>query len=130
MSMFKVKDLMIKVIPDEGTRTGGNPGDEVGICIFTCQCTFTCWGCSQCSPPSGGNIPGPEERINPADLPALKAHLQERLRVVEALEQSLEPRTAEEFEVLEQKLSAALDEVRHRRRQLASDAKTARDAKD
>jgi|GEM_PF-4267059 len=119
--MFKIKDLMIKVIPDDAERMGNGPVN-VGACgTSTCGCSDTCgscswgtcFGCSQCSPPSGGSFQRGEEVINPSDLFALKADLKRRLAIVEAMESSLAPKTVQEVEVLEKKLTTALAELKH-----------------
>lgn len=120
--MFKIKDLMIKVIPDEAERIG--QGDGIGgggACgTYTCGCSdtcgscsfVTCVGCSGCSPPSGGGLQPGTEVINPSDLLSLKADLKRRLSLVEAMEKNLAPQTLQEAEALERKLTEALVELK------------------
>src|ERR1035438_345892 len=100
--MFKIKDLMIKVIPAEAERNDLGDFGKGGYCTVCTDmdscggCTFiTCVGCSQCSPPSGGALQAGQDVINPGDLPALKAQLKRRLAVVEAMEKALEPQSME-----------------------------------
>lgn len=115
--MFKIKDLMIRVIPEVGGPGGaGACGDcTCGSFCGSCSCsgcTFTtCVGCTYCSPPSGM---GHDflDRINPSDLAALKAQLKERVAAIERLETTFEVKTREQAELLEKKLDDALAEVK------------------
>ena len=52
------------------------------------------------------------DRVNPADLAALKAQLKERVAAVERLEAGFTPQTREQAEMLERKLTDALAEVK------------------
>lgn len=115
--MFKIKDLMVKVIPPEAERAGaGRAIDQAGWCGF-CTGMDSCGGCTFCTMTCGGmytyKVFDGMERINPPwNLSALKAQLKQRIAEVEAVEKSLEPQSLEEAEALERKLVEALEEVR------------------
>ncbi len=118
--MFKIKDLMVRVIPEEGLPGDLGGAGACGDCTCgsfcgSCSCsgcTFaTCVGCTYCSPPSGMGL-GLLDRVNPADLAALKAQLKERVAAVERLEAGFTPQTREQAEMLERKLTDALAEVK------------------
>jgi hypothetical protein len=113
--MFKIKDLMIKVVPQGVDIPGGNQGwcgfcthgDSCGAC--TCTCSF---GCTHCS--AGSSIGQPGDIVsnpNPEGLAALKAQLQRQLAAVEEAEKRMEPQSLEEVELAEKKVREALAEL-------------------
>jgi hypothetical protein len=68
-----------------------------------------------------------EKRIDPESLAILRAQLQLSLAKVDNVEivqtEQLKPRTLAEVELLEQKLTAALDELRVRKAELETEHK-------
>jgi len=150
---FKIKDLMISVVPQ-----GYGAGAECGCSVLTlttailltpviprppvppiprCVCTAYCSrGCSgACSGPAsldpGWFDPGrpPEMPGVPTieDLGILKQQLRKALEQVEVhervLEESLKPKTLEEVEQLEVKLKEALAELHARKTELQNISK-------
>jgi hypothetical protein len=115
---FKVRDLMITVLP------AGIPIAGVGDCLPTEQphCTHcTDYGCTYCSgtrctPNCTLSAKDFGDIVNPPELALLKERLKIALAEVEArervVEESLRPKTLEDFELLEQKLNAALEDIR------------------
>jgi hypothetical protein len=136
---FKVKDLLITVVPSEGGRAA--PGTPVGQdCIFTIRCTAHLFLSGQCTAtplliltqllcaadlsamrpvpvPSGG-----DPWISLEELAALKAQLRQALLQVESQEKSLEeksrPQTVAQIEELEEKIREALGELERRKSDL------------
>jgi len=128
--MFKIKDLMIKVVPQDagGERVCCTYTECVSICSqewLTCHhCSDTCStrtdipccanSGAHCTYPSIGAARGGSPNLE--TLAALKAELKLRLANVERQEQllaeSLMPATAEDIDALEKKLTDALGELR------------------
>ena len=139
MSRFKIKDLLINVEPEERRRQG--PGVMV-----ECPPSFTfCLGCtgaisncgctmSPCSLNLTDICPSPShcpkaistvavaQMVQTGDLAPLIADLKQALSHLEATEQaqkeSLQPQSVEEVEMLEKKLSAALEDLKARKSEL------------
>ena len=116
---FKVKNLMIHVLPDRQGKAQPQPGPE---CIV-----ITPWRLTdppRCNPgltpacPFISVIPLPFAPVNPEALATLKAQLQDALAQVEAQEKAINeqmaPQTLEEAKALEGHLTDALAEVRQR----------------
>lgn len=104
--MFKIKDLMIQVTPDQDLRANW--------CVFTCDgCTF--------HTPCGGFWSGATitiaaqnmQNMSAENLPLLKEQLKAQLAMVEEAEKRLVPQNLQQAEALEKKLKEALDEVQH-----------------
>lgn len=133
---FRVRDLVINVLPEESSPfLCGFSHCGLGSCeIYTvcggfsgcreCSGQFTCIGASKCGGctlnVTGGGIP--VFGITPEALAALKAQLKQALDEVESAEQLLaermRPQSVEEVEALEEKLQAALSELKDRKGQL------------
>jgi hypothetical protein len=118
---FKVKDLMITVLPAGSPIGWPGPGNicDNNLCTKACtRCTETCsyCSCTQCTDGCTHSAKDFGDIVNPADLALLKERLKIALAEVEArervIEESLRPKTLADVELLEQKLSAALEEVR------------------
>jgi hypothetical protein len=123
----------------------------------TCSvCTGGCTACSQCSKCSactctkctahsvctlkslctacshlqscGASVIKPTSRLRTADLPRLKAQLQQALKRVEARQEAaakkMQPRSLEEIEMLEEKLRQALDELARQKKELPAKGTT------
>ena len=121
---FKVKNLMIHVLPDRQGKAQPQPGPE---CIG-----YTPWQLTDPGPCNPGLTPLPCQigpgvitplhlpfaPVNPEALATLKAQLQEALAQVEAQEKAINeqmaPQTLEEAKALEGHLVDALEEVRQR----------------
>jgi hypothetical protein len=145
---FRVRDLVINVLPEAGAApgcafTGCGLGfsrcrfgscDFVTICIFSgcreCSGAFTCIGATNCggctlNVTCGGGpsvILGRVDEDDPEALATLKAQLREALRSVESAEKTLtermSPQSVAEVEALEEKLQGALEELKARKEQL------------
>jgi hypothetical protein len=159
---FKVRDLMIDVLPEAGggANLGCYPGTRItcfaGTCdictqkptidcnptFWQCLISCTCTGCTRTCPPiscpkgSCGWSPPidqftelqtvvlnqPGMVANPQNLKELKAQLRQALAQVEAqermAEESMRPQSLEEADMLEQKLTEALEELRQHREEL------------
>jgi hypothetical protein len=158
MPYFKVRDLMINVLPEEGgfaeaaacceMRTVGFsvPGPQCPQ--YSCGNFITCPYPSDCQPytlycgmrcpsllPYTGGPPPCQPGITdwhrlvnagPEELAALKQELRRALGRVEAhervLDEVLQPQTEEDAALLEEKLTAALEDVRARRATLRAQA--------
>jgi hypothetical protein len=126
---FKVKNLMIQVLPDAPGKAQPQPGLAFAN---ACVC-LAVWSAIRTEPPNCriGTVfqcqIGPEvitlihlpfAPSNPEDLATLKAQLQDALTQVEAQEKALNeqmaPQTLEEAKALEGHLVDALAEVRQR----------------
>jgi hypothetical protein len=143
---FKIKDLMINIMPEAGPGQGDcfctiGPCSDAG-CTGPCSvgCTpaasLTQQTCQGCIPFLGTPIfetpfLGTPVFATPAtfgiagqlqELTLLKAQLKRALQQIDAQERSaqaqMEPKSLEEVEILETKLSEALDEVRARKAEL------------
>ena len=133
---FRVRDLVISVLPEQGGE-GLQPFDCPGI--SNCYPFSSCGRTNACYPVScrivscigsrcGGctldisRLPGFEQGVSAEDLAALKAQLKQALSEVERAEQvladSMRPRTIDEIETLEDKLEAALSELKRHKEQL------------
>jgi|HubBroStandDraft_6_1064221.scaffolds.fasta_scaffold215094_1 hypothetical protein len=147
---FKVKDLMIKVIPPEQAKKPGQCPNECSWqsswCIhITCECSVRSVLCGGGGCTLSRSI-GPEELEQPRrwcvdtqmgmalspqqsleSLAALRAQLQQQLAQVNAQEkvvhESLAPASLEDAEALEKKLSEALEEVRSMKEKFKKEAK-------
>lgn len=128
--MFRIKDLMIKVVPE-----GHETREECGGCSWTnwgcdmgtpCPCTHygcsmvTCgMGVTQCFTVTDKGYSLPFR----GGLAELKAALQQQLAAVEAQETAataaMQPRSMQEVENLEGKLTEALQELKRVKAQLA-----------
>jgi len=138
---FRVRDLVINVLPEQG-GAGLEPFDCPGISdcypFSSCGRTNACYPAS-CYPFScriiscigsrcGGctlnvsGLPVLEQGVTAEDLAALKVQLTQALSEVERAEQvlaeSMRPQSIDEIEVLENKLEAALTELKQRKEQL------------
>jgi hypothetical protein len=142
--MFKIKDLMIKVLP-----TTDPPGRPCGNANTNCtQCTdWTGWGCDMgtfCACSTGGCTACTQNctmvtcgltptgcgtylsgMVGPhllGGLGELKEALRQQLAAIEAQEkrvdQALQPRTLAEVEALEKKLTEALQELQELKKTL------------
>jgi hypothetical protein len=133
---FRVRDLVINVIPDQGGG-GLQPFDCPGI--SNCYPFSSCGRTNACYPAScrivscidtrcGGctldisRLPGLQQGVTAEDLAALKAQLTQALSEVERAEQvlaeSMRPQSIDEVEALEHKLEDALTELKQRKEQL------------
>jgi hypothetical protein len=105
--MFKIKDLMIQVIPID---------QNVGplTCGF-CTGNNSCDGCTFHTPCggfwSGLTVTVQERQISAENLPLLKEQLKAQLAMVEEAEKRLAPQNLQQAEALETKLREALDEI-------------------
>ena len=122
---FKIKDLMITVLP-AGSMLG-NIG-TIGPCE---PCTKHCTECSictctQCTQNCTHSAKDFNDLVYPPDLALLKERLKIALAEVEArervVEESLRPKTLADVELLEQKLTAALEELRATKERLTREA--------
>jgi len=148
MRRFRVRDLMINVLPEEGVlradccqvRTAGF------TLVLNPPCGPCTWGetCVPCSfnPCTGGVTPlGPGchpavsritkdhvvlPRGSPEELAILRDELRQALAQVEAQErvqsEAMRPQTLDEATALEEKLEGALEEVRARKEELREGA--------
>ncbi len=158
--MFKVKDLMIKIVPaKEGEREKGVchycTSDCTEACTDACSPAITCkvcsiWhtdcgecthgetaacivpetGCDKCNSgcsclsgkTKGGGEDAGREILGLEGLETLRRELRARLakveREIEVQEELSKPRSIEAAEILEQKLSEALEEVKQIRSDL------------
>jgi hypothetical protein len=143
---FRVKDLVINVLPEAGGAgdcaltacTLGFSHCRFGSCDFVTICTvsgcrecsgaFTCIGATNCggctlNVTCGASVLfGAGGDVDPQVLVTLKAQLREALRAVESAEQLLaermSPQSVDEVEALEQRLQGALEELKARKEQL------------
>jgi len=127
---FKVKDLMITVLPTESKALGVGAacgGCSLNISCLPCSCT--CSGCSNsCGYCSSGctnfthGVRGQVQIARPEDLAILKEELRQALLDIEAkerdIEEAMRPKTLSEVEELEEKLTAALVEVKAQKAKL------------
>jgi hypothetical protein len=132
MPQFKVRDLMINVVPESV-----QPYEDCGwTCMYSCEftgggggcgptCGPTCYNVSHCNR-LATHLPNIMAPIGSQNLAAVKAQLQEALRNVEiqqqAAEASLQPQSLAEVEMLEQKLTEALNELKARKTVLQQQA--------
>lgn len=141
--MFRIKDLMIKVIPEDGSIEAKSCNDGCTHYTSCGECTnWTDWGCdmgtvcgcSNCTCTGGCSgypscagctkvqtiKPTPEKNFT-GNLGDLKAALKAQLAAVEEqeriAEEALKPASFEDAEALEQKLNEALEEVRQLKEQ-------------
>jgi hypothetical protein len=140
---FRIKDLIISIVPPEGSDPGGVPpvgrcpcGCDYGYCSFHTYClgetvpTVYRVPCSCChpspSPPTATCKHQTRKPCGTADaielLALLKAQLKEALKEIEdqekALNESLRPQTVAEVNQLESDLRDALAELDKRRSEL------------
>jgi hypothetical protein len=125
---FRVKNLMIQVLPGEGEQPkldiqpncrGGSITDGIisFLCRASCQNSFILPTPFQnsliCDPK---NIPLPDD---PDQLGVLKAQLQDALKAVEEQEKAINEqtniKTVEQAQILETNLEEALEEVRRQK---------------
>lgn len=122
--MFKIKDLMIKVLPADGEE---DQREDCGWTDWTCDQTTLCTVFNNTIPCPAGCYTHPEThdytaeqaniecRAQTGGLAALKQALKDRLEAVEKKEEELKdselPKTLEEAELLEAKLKEALEEI-------------------
>jgi len=133
MRQFKIKNLLIRVLPESNQFLA----ELAAECGSACSLNLTDYtkdccagGCSNV--PSGAcfpcsNITGKGfSSFDPADLVFLKAQLQLALQEVEVREQVLDERlrvhTSEQANALEAELTAALAEVKSLKSRLPSEA--------
>ncbi len=122
--MFKIKDLMIKILPEESIC---NPGSRT--CEYTCYCGTACTASAfappvclvQTIPPIPMHMA--QSASDPqAQLASLKEQLQFALKQVEEqekfIDEQLRPKTIEEIEQLEAKLLEALEELKKQKEDL------------
>jgi hypothetical protein len=119
---FKVKDLLLQVGPREI-----NP--DINTSWFHCFCTpaisacgvctenASCDGCTVCTP----TYPTVTRQASVDNLAALKAELQDQLGRLQEAEERLKPRTAYDFDLIEEGLTAALEEIRRLKAELSDD---------
>ena len=149
MAQFKVRDLMINVVQEgqalqqECPLNSFCPNNTCGFTIILCLLpTNPCGGCTlnitvPCGPCSLGNTCG---SIGPCtlgfslapglrqagDLGALKQELKRVLGEIEAqeraLDDSLQPQTLADIELLEEKITLGLKELQSRKEQLQRDS--------
>lgn len=119
---FLVKDLMISLFPLRGVTVAA-----CGACTDCSSLTDRCPGCSESGSKDIEDLLSPI--INPASpqaLAVLKTQLRQVLASVEAKEQvlhdSLRPKSMQEVELLQGHLTAALEELRERSRELSKGA--------
>lgn len=140
MACFVIKDLMIKVLPDEPGARGDVQapcGDCTGCSEDNCtDCDLT-WFTTGCTPApltvctpfpctAGGRTNTPSPRAEGGNLLLLKQDLQRRLAELEQFERGIEdrPPNAKQLDAVEERLLAALERVKTRRKELAGDKKT------
>ena len=148
--MFKIKDLMIKVIPSDGDPAVRTCNDGCTHYTNCGECTMdTNWGCdmgtvcacSNCSMCTGGcsyypscagctkvqTIKTTSKGGFSGNLSDLKEALKQQLAAVEEQEkrvaEQMTPQTLEDAEALEGKLTEALEEVRLLKEQLKDSKK-------
>ena len=127
--MFKIKDLMIKVVSEEEEVHGCSPctktcsqacsdacSDWQTCVVSICECTWCTNSCGCSVQVSCGTTKLCKSR-SVGSLADLKAELKNQLAAIEAeeerIEESAKPQTLEEAEALEAKLEEALEEVRN-----------------
>jgi len=124
---FKVKDLMITVLPAGDKLPAGAVGacgiscetlthcTPCSICSCSCTCTNSCRDCTVTNA-SALSFCGHKCLVRPEDLAALKEEMKRALAQIEEKERSMQgemaPKSVKEAEELEQKLTEALNEVR------------------
>ena len=126
---FKVKNLMIHILPSIGEKSQllpglglaqGNVCDIFHISIQWCI-VISCWPWTPLIPFQPIDI-----LSDPAALAILKGQLQEALAKVQEQEriinEKMGPQTVEEAQALEKELEAALDEVKLQKEQLRNKA--------
>jgi|SRR5271163_2616151 hypothetical protein len=123
---FRVKDLLLQVGPQEM-----NP--DIDTSWIHCFCTqlvspcgvctenASCDGCTVCTPTCATSHPTIARQMSIDNLATLRAELQEQLARVQEAEERLKPRTAYDFQLIEDGLSAALEEVRRLKAELSDD---------
>jgi len=128
---FRVKDLLIQLQPDYG-QPGRPPDQDIHPAVdWSCFCTpaySACWictqlvscdGCTFCTP--SGHLKA-DAGMSVENLGKLKAELQRQLaEVEEAEERKKQPKTVDDVEALEQRLTDALEELRQLKAQLSDD---------
>jgi hypothetical protein len=135
MPRFKIKDLMINVVPAQLDNLNQCPFNSCGwtivldppggcpaacsLFITECGPVTTC-GTTACHPAITNT--GPLDRLRVEDLAFLKEELRQELAKVESREQELEerlrPQTLEQVTVLEEKLTDALKELQEHKKRL------------
>jgi hypothetical protein len=139
MARFKIKDLLINVESEEPTARRkqqvlvecppsftfclGCTGSVTNCgCTLACTLNLTdiCPSPSQC--PQAISTLSPRSHVRPADLAVLIADLKQQLAELEsqqqALEDSFQPQSVEEVDMLEKKLTAALEDLKARKSEL------------
>jgi hypothetical protein len=117
---FRVKDLLLQVGPQEI-----NP--DIDTSWVHCFCTpaySACWACTSydtCNGCTFSTHPVFAGQMAVHNLATLKAELQEQLAQVQEAEERLKPRTAYDFQLIEDGLTAALEEVRRLKAELSDD---------
>lgn len=114
---FKVKDLMISILPER--QTGVVPPFIADDCGGTCTCTNSCTG-NSCAVTKEIFV-DPEDFVQ-QQLAVLKTRLLQALAQIEAQERAVEeqqrPQTLADVELLEQRMVEALEELRSRKEKL------------
>jgi hypothetical protein len=131
---FRVKNLMIHVLPDKGEGSPPQQAPAQGdFCFFSCRQLLSLPPppSPHCPPQQGPHSPAcaptPLPPIfDPTTLSTIKAQLQEAVKAVEEQEKLInEPTnisTLEEAQALENHLTAALEEVRLKKQELQNKA--------
>jgi hypothetical protein len=121
---FKVKDLMITVLPPEGKNRGAAPAACPDCTLNISGCGYTC-GCTNCTACSVTYTQGRScfcLIARPEDLTILKEELKQALLNIEIkereIEEAMRPKTLSEVEELEEKLTAALAEIKAQKAKL------------
>lgn len=125
---FKVRDLMITVLPAGSILADPGVFGPCEVCSKMCtDCSkCTCTRCTQNCTISAKDF---DDLIYPPDLAILKERLKIALAELEArervVEESLRPKSLADVELLEQKLTAALEELRATKVRLQREASVA-----
>lgn len=137
---FKVRDLMVRVLPQTAAERPGVIGGTItaapctcitrcGVytecgfftCFGTCECTLTCTPGS-CTTSAWCAAPTPQARAEV--LAQLREQLRRQLEQVDSegatLEEALRPQTVAQVDLLERKLRGALDDLEGQRAALRS----------
>ncbi len=134
MRQFKIKNLLIQVLPKEGEILAQLLADCTGCSLNITDYTKGCCGGGCSNQPSGVCLPCTDitkpkiELFNPADLAILKAQLEIALQEVQVRERLIAERlriqTRAEANLVEQELTKALEEVKTIKVGLSSEPNT------
>ena len=129
---FRIKDLLVSSVPEKQNYGGDQcPGNPCTYCTGCTNCSYCsgCTGCSNCTectnctgctrctyitPGSGGPLVG--GGLTEYHLSALRGEMRNSMDQAESSVK--EPESRQELEMLEAKLSEALDDVRSRLKNL------------